>query len=66
MFKYLSRYKNLFGEAKYTKALGVCQEYLCKLEELKVPFPHRNYELAAIALCSCLWAIAAAAQTHDK
>ena len=41
----------MFGEKKYQKALAVCQEYLGRLEELKVPFPHRNYELAAVALC---------------
>ena len=48
-------------EEKYQKALSVCQEYLCRLEELQLPFPHRNYEIAAIALCSCLWAIAGTA-----
>jgi hypothetical protein len=69
LLKYHFRYKNLFGEEKYQKALSVCQDYLCRLEDLKVPFPHRNYEIAAVALCSCLWAIAGNAahnQTNKK
>ena len=52
------RYKELFEEGKIDKALKSCQEYLGKMEDLKLKFPHRNYELAAIALCSCLWSIA--------
>ena len=52
------RYKDLFTEGKVQKALKCCQDYLGKLEELKITFPHRNYEVAAIALCSCLWALA--------
>jgi len=56
--KTLSSYKKLFEEEKYQKAVLSCQEYLTKMEDLGVPFPHRNYEISAIALCSCLWAIA--------
>ena len=52
------RYKELFTEGKVQKALKCCQDYLGKLEELKITFPHRNYEVASIALCSCLWALA--------
>ena len=55
---FYSRYKELFEEGKTDKALKSCQDYLGKMEELKLPFPHRNYELAAIALCSCLWRVA--------
>ena len=54
----LFRYKELFEEGKTDKALKCCQDYLGKLEELRLPFPHRNYELAAVALCSCLWRVA--------
>ena len=57
-FFFHSRYKELFEEGKTDKALKSCQDYLGKLEELKLNFPHRNYELAAIALCSCLWRVA--------
>ena len=51
----LSKYKSLFEEGKVKKALGICEEYLDKLEALEVKYPHRNYEIATIALCSCLW-----------
>lgn len=54
----MSKYKNLFNEGKIEKALSACQEYLGRLEELEIRYPHLNYELAAVALCSCLWAIA--------
>ena len=59
------RYKELFEKGKVQKALKCCQEYLGKMEELNIPFPHRNYEISAIALCSCLWAIASR-KTDEK
>ena len=49
------RYKKYFDEGKLEKALEICREYLNRLDELKVKYPHRNYEIATIALCSCLW-----------
>ena len=59
------RYKELFTEGKVQKALKCCQDYLGKLEELKITFPHRNYEVAAIALCSCLWALSTRKNTNS-
>ena len=49
------RYKKYFEEGKLEKSFEVCREYLNRLDELKVAYPHRNYEIATIALCSCLW-----------
>lgn len=54
----LGKYQKLFQEGKYGKALNVCQEYIRKLTTLGVPAPHRNYEIAVIALCGSLWAMA--------
>lgn len=51
----MSKYKSLFESGKTKEALRVCQDYLVKLEDLGLAFPHRNYEVAAMALCSCLW-----------
>ncbi len=52
------RYKSLFEEGKLSKALQCCEDYLRRLEELGVRYPHRNYEVASLAMCSCLWGIA--------
>ena len=49
------RYKKYFDEGKLEKSFEVCREYLNRLDELKVKYPHRNYEIATIALCSSLW-----------
>ncbi len=52
------RYKSLFDEGKIPQSLRCCQDYLTRLVELKLPFPHRNHEIAGLALCSCLWELA--------
>ncbi len=40
------------------KALRSCRDYLGRLHDLGVGYPHKNHEVAAVALCSCLWAMA--------
>ena len=45
-----------FRELKFDEALCHCEEYLAKLAEMKVTVPHKNYEIASMALTSCYWA----------
>ena len=45
-----------FRELKFSAARGFCVEYLRKLDDLKILMPHRNYEIASMALSSCYWA----------
>ena len=52
------RYKSLYTEGRIEKALDICRDYLNRLDELRVEYPHRNYEVATIAICSCLWGMA--------
>ena len=52
---YFNRYKKYFEEGKLEKSLDVVRDYLNRLDELKVDYPHRNYEIATIALCGCTW-----------
>lgn len=52
----LSKYQSHFREHKFEKALTFCVEYLKKMDEMKIIAPHRNYEIASMALSSCFWA----------
>jgi len=52
----LSKYQSHFREHKFEKASTFCIEYLKKMDEMKVIAPHRNYEIASMALSSCFWA----------
>jgi len=52
----LSKYQSHFREHKFEKASSFCVEYLKKMDELKIIAPHRNYEIASMALSSCFWA----------
>ena len=45
-----------FRELKFEEALSHCVEYLDKLAEMRVLVPHKNYEIASMALTSCYWA----------
>ena len=45
-----------FRELKFEDALSHCVEYLDKLAEMRVMVPHKNYEIASMALTSCYWA----------
>jgi len=53
----LSKYQSNFRELKFSAASQFCVEYLEKLAEMKIMMPHRNYEIASLALSSCFWAI---------
>jgi len=52
----LSKYQSHFREHKFEKASTFCVEYLKKMDEMKIIAPHRNYEIASMALSSCFWA----------
>ena len=48
--------KSTFRELKFDEATCHCVEYLDKMAEMGVTVPHRNYEIASMALTSCYWA----------
>ena len=50
------RIQSNFRELKFEDALSHCVEYLDKLAEMRVLVPHKNYEIASMALTSCYWA----------
>jgi len=53
---FTSQFQTNFREQKFDVARGWCVEYLKKLDEMKILMPHRNYEIASMALSSCYWA----------
>lgn len=50
------RYKENFEKGSVAAAGRCCRDHLSRLRDAGVPQPHRNHEIAAMALCSCLWA----------
>ena len=52
----LTKYQTQFKEQKFDRATSFCVDYIEKLDEMKVGIPHRNYEIASMALASCFWA----------
>jgi hypothetical protein len=52
----LSQYQRHFKAGELDEARYVCSKYLSKLEQAEIKYPHRNYEIGAIALNSCWWA----------
>ena len=52
----MHRIQSNFRELKFEEALSHCVEYLDKLAEMRVLVPHKNYEIASMALTSCYWA----------
>ena len=52
----LSKYQTNFRECKFDLAMKNCVEYLQKLDEMQILMPHKNYEIASMALSSCYWA----------
>jgi len=49
--------KEMFKKGKHEECLKLSKEMIELLEAAVIPFPHRNYELAALCLLSCLWRI---------
>jgi len=47
--------KEMFKKGKHDECLKLSKEMIELLETAVIPFPHRNYELAALCLLSCLW-----------
>ena len=45
-----------FRAGRWKEAAGHCQTYLACLAQLGLPPPHRNLEIASMALSSCYWA----------
>ena len=55
----IARYQKLFSEGCLEQALDICSEYIFKLEQAEVKYPHRSYEIGSIAMNSCWWGIIA-------
>ena len=55
----IAQYQRLFSQGWLEEALDRCCDYILKLEQSGVPYPHRNYEIGAIAMNSCWWGIIA-------
>jgi len=47
--------KEMFKKGKHEECLKLSKEMIEMLESAVIPFPHRNYELGALCLLSCLW-----------
>ena len=57
--KILGQYRQSFANGRLEDAKMSCVKYLRTLESSKVSYPHRNYEIGAIALNSCWWSLIA-------
>ena len=57
--KILMAYQASFQAGALKKALEFSEEYLRHLSSAKIRYPHKNYEIGAIAMNSCWWAIIA-------
>ena len=49
--------KEMFRRGNHEKCLNISKDMIKLLESGKVAGPHRNYELAALSLISCLWKV---------
>ena len=47
--------KEMFRKGKHEECLKLSKEMIELLDTSVIPSPHRNYELAALCLISCLW-----------
>ncbi|XP_023328860.1 SET and MYND domain-containing protein 4, partial [Eurytemora carolleeae] len=52
---HLSLYQKKFKAGNYQEAYTHCRDYLIKLKEIGIVYPHRNFEIAGLALTSCFW-----------
>ena len=57
--KILGQYRQAFANGRLEDAKMSCVKYLKTLESSKIAYPHRNYEIGAIALNSCWWGLIA-------
>ena len=53
----IAQYQKLFSEGCLEEALDRCRDYIKKLEQHNIEYPHRNYEIGSIAMNSCWWGI---------
>jgi hypothetical protein len=53
----IAQYQRLFAEGCLEEARDRCCDYIIKLEQSGVKYPHRSYEIGAIAMNSCWWGI---------
>ena len=49
--------KEMFRQGKHDQCLVISKDMIKMLEKGRVVGPHRNYELAALSLISCLWKV---------
>ena len=47
--------KEMYKKGNHEECLQLSKEMMELLEKAVIPSPHRNYELAALCLLSCLW-----------
>ena len=64
--KFLNGYKRAFADGRLVDASTACIKYLRALSNSSVKYPHRNYEIGAIALNSCWWGIISANQMNKQ
>ena len=55
----LDFYQKSFKDGDLIRARKCCEHYLERLHAERVNYPHKNYEIGAIALNSCWWALIA-------
>ncbi len=53
----LAKYQKLFADGCLEEARDRCVDYVAKLEQKGIKYPHRNYEIGSIAMNSCFWGI---------
>ena len=49
--------KEMFRRGKHTECLKISGDMIKLLETGHIKGPHRNYEMAALSLISCLWKV---------
>ena len=59
MDHFIAKYQKLFSEGWLEEAMDRCCDYIRKLEQNDIKYPHRSYEIGAIAMNSCWWGIIA-------
>ena len=49
--------KEMFRQKKHKECLKISEDMIKLLETGHIKGPHRNYEMAALSLISCLWKV---------
>ena len=62
----LNNYKQSYSNGRLVDAKNFCVKYLQALATSGVSYPHKSYEIGAIALNSCWWGIISANQMNNS